>query len=133
MDMPPKPRGKTTWKTVLAARDLRHNETSAEDLLWNELRGKRLHGLRFRRQHPIGHFVLDFFCVQIQLAVELDGCVHRQSDQAAYDEERTRFLQEQGIYVLRFRNEEVFDNLPQVLQKILEAASRPVSRPISLP
>jgi very-short-patch-repair endonuclease len=95
-------RGKTTWKTVLEARDLRHNETSAEDLLWNELCGKRLHGLRFRRQHPIGHFVMDFFCVQIQLAVELDGCVHRQSDQAAYDEERTSFLEEQGIYVLRF-------------------------------
>jgi very-short-patch-repair endonuclease len=122
--MPPKPKGKTTWPIVVAARDLRQKETEAEDILWESLRGKRLNGVKFRRQHPIGRFVLDFFCVQYQLAIELDGAIHDLPEQAANDAERTAFLEEQGIQVLRFRNEDIFDNLPQVLRKIIEITSR---------
>ena len=123
--MSPKSKGKTTWSYVIAARELRQVETETEKNLWESLRGKRLNGLKFRRQHPYEHYVLDFFCVEHQLAVELDGSVHDVLDQVAYDEERTRFLNEHGLRVIRFRNEEVKKNLSKVLQKIIEITSRP--------
>lgn len=123
--MSPKSKGKTTWTYVIAARELRQVETETEKIMWESLRGRRLNGLKFRRQHPYEHYVLDFFCVEHQLVVELDGSVHDVSDQAAYDEERTRFLNEHGLRVIRFRNEEVKKNLPSVLQKIIEITSRP--------
>jgi len=123
--MSPKSKGKTTWSYVIVARELRQVETETEKILWESLRGKRLNGLKFRRQHPYEHYVLDFFCVEHQLAVELDGSVHDVLDQVAYDEERTRFLNEHGLRVIRFRNEEVKKNLSKVLQKIIEITSRP--------
>jgi len=123
--MPPKSKGKTTWSYVIAARELRQVETETEKILWVSLRGKRLNGLKFRRQHPYEHYVLDFFCVEHQLVVELDGSVHDVLDQAAYDEERTSFLNESGLHVIRFRNEEVKKNLSSVLQKIIEITARP--------
>ena len=123
--MPPKSKGKTTWSYVIAARELRQVETETEKILWQALRGKRLNGLKFRRQHPYEHYVLDFFCVEHQLAVELDGSVHDVLDQAAYDEERTNFLNEHGLHIIRFRNEDVNKNLSSVLQKIIEITSRP--------
>ena len=123
--MSPKSKGKTTWSYVIAARELRQVETETEKIMWESLRGKRLNGLKFRRQHPYEHYVLDFFCVEHQLVVELDGSVHDVSDQAAYDEERTGFLNEHGLRVIRFRNEEVKKNLSNVLQKIIEITSRP--------
>jgi very-short-patch-repair endonuclease len=123
--MSPKSKGKTTWTYVIAARELKQVETETEKIMWESLRGRRLNGLKFRRQHPYEHYVLDFFCVEHQLAVELDGSVHDVSDQAAYDEERTRFLNEHGLRVIRFRSEEVKKNLPSVLQKIIEIATRP--------
>lgn len=123
--MSPKSKGKTTWSYVIAARELRQVETETEKILWESLRGKRLNGLKFRRQHPYEHYVLDFFCVEHQLVVELDGSVHDVLDQAAYDEERTSFLNEHGLHVIRFRNEEVKKNLSNVLQKIIEITARP--------
>ena len=104
--MSPKSKGKTTWAYVIAARELRQVETETEKIMWESLRGKRLNGLKFRRQHPYEHYVLDFFCVEHQLVIELDGSVHDVLDQAAYDEERTNFLNEHGLRVIRFRNEE---------------------------
>jgi len=127
--MSPKSKGKTTWKYVIAARELRQVETETEKILWNALRGKRLNGLKFRRQHPYEHYVLDFFCVEHQLIVELDGSVHDVLDQAAYDEERTSFLNEHGLRVIRFRNEEVKKSLPNVLQTITEITSHLSSLP----
>ena len=127
--MSPKSKGKTTWKYVVAARELRQVETETEKILWNALRGKRLNGLKFRRQHPYEHYVLDFFCVEHQLIVELDGSVHDVLDQAAYDEERTSFLNEHGLRVIRFRNEEVKKSLPNVLQTIIEITSHLSSLP----
>jgi 5-methyltetrahydrofolate--homocysteine methyltransferase len=120
--MSPKSKGKTTWKYVLAARKLRQEETEAEAMLWDALRGKRLNGLKFRRQHPYEKTILDFFCVDHQLVVELDGSIHNLPDQFESDEERTKFLNDHGLKVIRFRNEEILKNLPAVLQRIVEEA-----------
>jgi very-short-patch-repair endonuclease len=127
--MSPKSKGKTSWKYVRAARELRQRETQAEKRLWNALRGKRLNGLKFRRQHPYEHYVLDFFCVEQDLVIELDGSVHDSPEQAAYDEERAAFLRERGLRMLRFRNEEVEQALTSVLQKIIDTLSRSGSLP----
>lgn len=112
--------GATNSQIVLAARDLRHQPTPAEQILWQALRGRRLAGLKFRRQHPFGPFVLDMFCVEHQLVIEVDGGVHLSPKQTAYDEARTEYLSERGLRVLRFTNEEVLHSLPSVLQHIAE-------------
>ena len=119
-NMSPKSKGKTTWKYVVAARELRQEETEAEKKLWEALRGKRLNGLKFRRQHPYEKTILDFFCVEHQLVVELDGSVHDEPDQFASDEQRTNFLNERGLKVVRFKNDEIMKNLPSVLRRIIE-------------
>jgi very-short-patch-repair endonuclease len=101
-----------------AARSLRGTMTDAEQLAWYCLRRKQLGGFRFRRQHPIERFVLDFYCCDVKLAVELDGGQHNGPDTKTRDNERTEFLESHGIQVLRFWNNEVFTNLEGVLQKI---------------
>jgi very-short-patch-repair endonuclease len=121
--MPRKTRGKTSATIVRAARQLRQEPTSAEVKLWDALRGRRLAGLKFRRQHPYERFVLDFFCVEHQLVVELDGGVHAEPTQAARDAERTEFLQSRGIRVLRFKNEIVENEIETVLRQIEESLS----------
>jgi len=125
-------RGRTSAQTVVKARRLRSPLTGSEQVLWEALRDSRLQGIKFRRQHPFGPYVLDFFCVKAQLAVELDGGVHDQPEQKEYDHERTAYLEEQELQVLRFRNEEIEDKLEDVKRKILEAAS-PNPRPLSSP
>jgi len=125
--MPRKMRGKTTAKIVQAAREQRRQLTPAEMKLWAALRGRCLAGLKFRRQHPYGQFILDAFCVEHQLEVEVDGDVHDDLAQAARDAERTKFLKECGIRVLRFSNEEVENNLGDVLRRIVEATCTPLS------
>lgn len=119
--MPRKSRGKTTAKIVHAARDQRRQPTPAEKKLWEALRDRRLAGLKFRRQHPFQQFILDAFCVEHQLEVEVDGEVHDELAQAVYDAERTEFLLARGIRVLRFRNEEIENNFEEVLKRIVEA------------
>jgi very-short-patch-repair endonuclease len=111
----------TLPEVELAARRLRRLLTPAEQVLWDAIRGRRLGGLRFRSQHPVGAFVLDFYCPSCKLVVEVDGAVHNQ--QAEYDEARTERLNNYGYRVIRFRNEEVVHELPSVLQRILAAAS----------
>ncbi len=110
----------TTPEIEAAARRLRRNMTAAEKKLWGALKGKQLGGLRFRAQHPVGAFILDFYCPACKLVVELDGGAHE--DQAAYDEARTRQLTDFGYQVVRFRNEEVLQDLSSVLERILAAA-----------
>jgi very-short-patch-repair endonuclease len=105
---------------VPAARDLRGRETGAENLLWAALRGRRLAGLKFRRQHPIGPFVLDFCCVDRRLAIELDGQVH--ATQQAHDADREALLIAVVARVLRFPNAAVRDDLSQVLAAIQTTA-----------
>lgn len=111
----------TTPEIDAAARRLRNNLTPAEELLWQKLKGKQLEGLKFRCQHPVGMFIVDFFCPQSKLVIELDGAVHDQ--QIEYDTARTEQFKVYGYHVLHFRNEEVFNNLPSVLERILEATT----------
>jgi very-short-patch-repair endonuclease len=106
---------------VHAARYLRKRETRAEDILWMRLRDRKLMGLKFRRQHPVGPFVLDFCCPTLRLAVELDGSVH--DGQADIDQQRTDLLTESGYTVVRFRNSEVESDMETVLATILTHAT----------
>lgn len=97
---------------------LRTNSTPSEKILWQHLKGKRLMGLKFRRQHPANQFILDFYCHEIRLVIELDGSIHDLPERKEYDKGRQYCLEEFGLTVIRFRNEEINSNLPEVLQKI---------------
>lgn len=108
--------------TVEKARALRRRLSPPEARLWAELRGGRLDGLRIRRQHPVGPFVLDFYCAAATLAIEVDGRGHEDPDRARADTRRTHWLAEQGIAVLRVTAEDVRTNLDGVLGLILETA-----------
>jgi very-short-patch-repair endonuclease len=108
-----------------AARSLRKNMTDAEQLLWRCLRRKQLGGFRFRRQHPIDRFVLDFYCCEAKLAIELDGGQHNEPGARLRDHERTTILHRYGIRVVRFWNSEVLDNPEGVLQKIYSTLQHP--------
>ena len=99
------------------ARELRKTSTEAERLLWKYLRRRHLNGHRFRRQHPIGSYIVDFYCFARSLAIELDGGQHGQ--QGHYETERTTFLESQGLRVLRFWNSEVLGDVQAVKQVIL--------------
>ncbi len=113
----------TTPKIEQAARKLRKNLTPAEARLWEALRNKQLEGLRFRSQHPVGNFILDFYCSSCKLVVEVDGKIH--ASQSDYDDARTAKLAEYGYKVLRFKNEEVMNDLPKVLAEIRRVALAP--------
>lgn len=87
-------------RTVRRARQQRREMSKPEVMLWQQLRADPL-GLRFRRQHPVGPFVLDFYCAKAKLAIEVDGIVHNMGDQPEFDERRTAWLEQQGIEVVR--------------------------------
>ena len=106
---------------VPSARDLRQPMTKAEEVLWTALRDRRMAGLKFRRQHPLGPFVVDFCCPTALLVVEVDGGV--QDEQVEQDEFRTHMLTSNGYRVIRFRNDEVLTDLSSVLDHIQRAAS----------
>ena len=99
-------------------RELRNNLTQAEALLWTNLKNSRLDGKKFRRQHGIGPYIVDFYCPECRVIVELDGAGHFGLLGAERDEARTRFLSRFGTRVLRFENKEVFGNLEGVLETI---------------
>ncbi|MFN3690466.1 MAG: DUF559 domain-containing protein, partial [Fimbriimonadales bacterium] len=103
-------------------RTARSNPTPAEAFLWECLRGRRLNGLKFRRQHPIGRYIADFYCHEARLIVELEGSVHDTPHQAAYDAVRFETLESQGFRVLRIRNEWLQEAPQVVLEMILSAA-----------
>jgi len=100
------------------AKQMRRNSTEAEEILWQRLRNKQVAGLKFRRQHPVDRFIVDFYCHEINLAVELDGTIHDETEQRELDKGRSETLKEFGINVIRFRNEEVFDNIENVIGKL---------------
>lgn len=89
------------------SRALRRDATSAERRLWSLLRNRRLAGRKFRRQHPIDRFIVDFFCPEERLAIELDGAVHHDPARAEADTRRQRILESHGVRVVRFSNREV--------------------------
>jgi very-short-patch-repair endonuclease len=101
-----------------AARQLRRDSTRSEDLLWQALRRKEFRGLKFRRQHPLGGFVLDFYCHAAKLAVEVDGSVHHAPDVRARDRDRQTLIEAAGIRVLRVRAEDVESDVNAVLHQI---------------
>jgi len=97
---------------------LRHHLTSAEAKLWTLLKSKSLNHVKFRRQFSVGKYVLDFYCAESKLAIELDGEGHWQDAQILHDEKRKQFLEEQGIRVLRFENRVVWENPEWLLSEI---------------
>ncbi len=100
------------------AKKLRRSMTPAEIILWSNLRKKQLGGFKFRRQHPISRYVLDFYCHQAKLGIELDGAYHFEKTQKFYDEDRTENLALYNIEIIRFENKEVTTGLDEVLRKI---------------
>ncbi|MCB0538488.1 MAG: DUF559 domain-containing protein, partial [Bacteroidetes bacterium] len=104
--------------------ELRNNQTSAENVLWNALRNKQFEGIKFRRQHSVNNYILDFYAPSENLAIELDGSVHNNAGQANADFERDKYLKSIGIKVLRFENHFVFEQLENVLEEIKEHLSK---------
>ena len=101
-------------------KELRKRQTNAEELLWQCLRNKQLNNLKFFRQYSVGSYILDFYCPQKRLAIELDGGHHAEPKNKAYDEIRSKHLKEMGIEVLRFWNNKVKEDLDGVVEKIKE-------------
>ena len=99
-------------------RDLRNHATVAEKALWQILKGRQLHGRKFRRQHSLGQYVVDFYCPSERLAVELDGSVHDDPQRAAYDADRQREIEALGVRVMRFANDEVLQT-PDVVEEAI--------------
>ena len=97
------------------AQFLRRNETKAEKLLWEKLRNNQLEGLKFRRQHPVNIYIADFYCHKFKLIIELDGDYHNQEEQKQKDEVRTEVLRLNDLNIIRFKNEEVEQDINQVL------------------
>ena len=119
--MPPDPRpNNKRWQKRTRQR-LRTHGTPAEAFLWLALKRRQLHGFKFRRQFGVGPYILDFYCPAARLAIELDGAVHDDPARRAYDAERTRHLEGEGIRVLRFENRLAFEQRDAVLEAIEKA------------
>lgn len=105
------------------AKENRKQPTEAENILWQELRNRKLKGFKFRRQHPIAGFIPDFVCIEKKLMVEIDGDYHNTQEQQKHDEDRTLWLNEHGYRMVRVTNDEVLGQLSQALRKLEEALS----------
>ncbi|MEO8384349.1 MAG: endonuclease domain-containing protein [Betaproteobacteria bacterium] len=117
---------------VARARKLRRNSTDVERKLWHRIRDKQIEEFRFRRQRPIGKYIVDFICLEAKLIVELDGGQH--AEDVAYDQKRTAFLESLGYRVLRFWNNDVIENMDGVLQRLHENLLRTRANPtLALP
>jgi imidazole glycerol-phosphate synthase subunit HisF len=99
------------------AKTLRANETEAERVLWSKLSGKQL-GVKFRRQHPLHDFIVDFYCHYHRLVIEVDGAIHQTSQNQSYDESRSEAFTSFGIKTIRFSNEEVINHTDTVITSI---------------
>jgi type I restriction enzyme M protein len=104
--------------TITRARTLRRQITWAEKKLWACLRNRKLLGLKFRRQQPLGPYILDFFCAEKRLSIEIDGGEHDLPERRERDANRTRYLSSQGIRTIRFWNSQIRENLEAVLARI---------------
>ncbi len=104
------------------ARELRQPQTPAEAKLWACLRDRQTGGFKFRRQHPIDRFIVDFYCPACRLVIEIDGDTH--AEQVEYDQARTGWLNEQGYHVIRFSNRDVVRHLEGAIEVILEECQR---------
>ena len=130
-DAPNPPRWTLTDKSRVRARELRRNLTDAERIIWYGVRAHRLNGVGFRRQAPIGPYIVDFVSHAAKLIVEIDGGQHFENEQEKRDARRTRFLEAKGYRVLRFSNLDVTRNRNGVLERIAEAAQAAAPSPPS--
>ncbi|NIA05917.1 MAG: DUF559 domain-containing protein [Proteobacteria bacterium] len=110
------------------ARNLRKNQTEAEGKIWQRLRSRQVADCKFRRQHVIGAYIVDFFCLERRLVVEIDGGQHADS---GADAERTHFFESQGFRVIRFWNNEVLNSLDEVVEEIYRALTLPLTPALS--
>ena len=110
---------------IAFARQLRSNQTNVEQLLWKYLRNRRLNGIKFRRQHLIGPYIVYFVSLEKQLIIELDGGQHNSEDGKKKDKERTLWLKNNGYQLMRFWNNEVINDIDVVLQLIQNALTLP--------
>jgi len=117
-------RDKTPEVILGHAREMRKVPTEAELLLWKQLRGRNLGNLKFRRQQPMQGYILDFYCEAARLGVEVDGEIHLGVDQSKYDQQRSEYLAEYGIKIIRFTNDQVISNMREVLDSIKESANQ---------
>ena len=106
-------------------RKLRHNQTDAEKALWAQVRNKQFFGLKFFRQYSMGAYILDFYCPEKKLAVELDGGQHNLPEGKEYDAERTAYLNSHGIQVVRFWNHTVLCEMEGVLESLTQRLTPP--------
>ena len=114
-------------------RQLRRFPTEAEACLWRRLRGRTFKGLKFRRQLPLGKYIVDFVCLEKRLIIELDGGQHNAEAQRQYDRVRDQWLRSQGFQILRYWNHEIFDEWESVAEAVWKAAQRDPSPPTPLP
>ena len=105
------------------AKSMRHTATDAENLMWQILRAKRFMNLKFRRQHVIKPYILDFYCHELGLVIELDGSQHGTGDALEYDAERTKFLQDLGLTVVRYWNYDVLGRTDVVLEDLWQSCT----------
>ena len=117
--------------SLVNARELRKNATDCERLLWQHLRAHRLQDLKFKRQQPLGLYIVDFVCFEVRLIVEADGGHH--AEQVEYDKRRDDWLRSQGFTVLRFWNNEILTNIEGVLERILAVCEENSPSPQPLP
>jgi len=108
-------------------RTLRKNMPPAEIILWSKLRGKGLRSYKFRRQYSIGKYIVDFYCPQLKLAIEIDGESHFVEGADSYDRERQAIIELSGVSFLRFTNRDVYERLEGVIDKILDRVSASTS------
>jgi very-short-patch-repair endonuclease len=113
------PGQRVTKEKLQRARELRRDMTPAEKILWQELRANKL-GVHFRRQQVIAGFIVDFYCHKAALVIELDGDVHEEAEQKENDIRRDKALNDLGLRIVRFKNDEVLKNLSTVVGKIKE-------------
>ncbi|MDR2232276.1 MAG: leucine--tRNA ligase [Tannerella sp.] len=138
-DPSPKERGKEGYKYMTTnkldwnanidnARRMRKAQTDAENILWNNLKNRSINGLKFRRQHLIDQFIVDFVCLEKKIVIEIDGEYHNSPEQQEYDKNRSQYLNDNGFQVIRFTNNEIFFDLENVIKKITSTALSPLSR-----
>lgn len=124
--------------TFQKAIELRKRMTKSELVLWEELRNKQFIGLKFRRQHPINRFIVDFYCHKYKLIIELDGSIHNEKEVAENDKKREEELRDFGLNILRFTNDEVLHNTKETLLRIaqfinsVEGNPSPLFHPLGL-
>ena len=105
---------------VEISKELRKNQTPAEKILWDKIRGNKVNGFKFRRQYAIGRYIADFYCCEARVAIEIDGEIHNEIERKEYDQLRQEEIESRNIHVIRFSNEEIYKNIDYVLKRIVE-------------